>query len=202
MNTYTIPLNFDLPLFKTNLSPVDFFKSHPVWQNDVKMNFRITTRFTLNAKIDLTKEINEFFLDHGQEIIWSEIFYKSSNMESKIHNDTKSLGDYSKIIWVFNGEDSKMNWYNIKDFHDANIKDNQVVHTSMGSKVIEYEPEEVDLVYSENVRGPSIIQVGIPHNIKTGNQDRWAFGISFVDYKLDRRPTFLEAKEIFKQYLV
>jgi hypothetical protein len=201
MNVYTIPLNFELPLFNTNLSPIEYLKSLPIWANNIKTNPGLAKHFKLNWQTQLSSQLNQFFLDHGQKITWCEVFYKEPNIVSKIHTDCGQIGDFSKINWVFGGEDSEMHWYTVKDTIHVETRNQDPVRYPLGFYTILYQLEDVNLEYSENIRGPVLIQVGTPHNITTGNQERWCLSIVFHDPNLNRRPTMLEAKEIFKQYL-
>ena len=86
MNAYSIPLNFELPLFNTNLSPIEYLKSLPIWANNIKTNPGLAKHFKLNWQTQLSGQLNQFFLDHGQKITWCEIFYKEPNIVSKIQH--------------------------------------------------------------------------------------------------------------------
>ena len=202
MNPYSIPLNFELPLFNTKLSPIDFLKSQPAWATNVKTNRRLASHFQLNWRIDLSHELKQFFLKHNQEIMVCEIFYRYPNIFSSIHSDNAQRGDYSKMNWILDGEDSEMHWYTINDKFRNKIEPETKNTSPINSYSITYKPAEVDLVYSENVRGPALVQVGTPHNVRNGNQERWCVSIVFRDRSLGRRPTMVEANEIFKQYLI
>jgi hypothetical protein len=119
-------------------------------------------------------------------------------MSGGIHVDLKTPGDYAKINWVFGGEDSCMHWYTIKDEFKNKPASTSIVSTSY----VSYTASEVNLVYSENFRKPSLLQVGVPHNVINGNQERFAVSMVFSDSKSGLRPTLAEAKEIFKHHLI
>jgi len=213
MNDYCTPLNFDLPIFNTDLSTVDFLKLQPDWADNycqiteadyLARNYdarraAISSHFKIDHEKNLTNELKQFFNDHGQEIFLCEIFFRYKNYSSGIHSDGKVPGDYSKINWIFGGEDSEMNWYKVKDTY---IDKDTNSMTPINSNSKQYSPDDVELVYSENVRGPALIQVGCPHNIRNGNYERFCVSIAFKDPKLGRRPTIAEAKEIFKKYII
>ena len=202
MNVYSIPLNFELPLFNTKLSPIEFLKSQPAWATNVNTNRRLASHFQLNWKIDLSHKLKQFFFKHNQEVLLCEIFYRYPNIISPIHSDEQQSGDYSKMNWILGGEDSEMHWYTINDkFYNKTALEPKNA-TPINSYSIIYLPAEVDLAYSENVRGPALVQVGLPHNVRNGNQERWCVSIVFRDLGLGRRPTMVEANEIFKQYLI
>jgi len=199
MNPYCVPVNINLPLFNTKLSPVDFLTGQPQWADNVKTQPMLATHFALDWQDAVSKELQEFFYDHGQKICLCEIFFRYPNTVSPIHSDTKSIGDYSKINWILGGKDSTMHWYlpNDKFFNKDTEKTKN--KTLVNSHSIWYTPEEVDLVYSEDVRGPAIVQVGIPHNITNRNQHRFCVSLVFRNAKTGARPTMSEATEIFKQ---
>jgi hypothetical protein len=201
MNVYTIPLNFELPIFNTNLSPVEYLKTIPIWANNIKTNPHVASHFKLNWEAHLSVQLNQFFLDHDLKIIWCEIFYKEPNLVSRIHADDETIGDISKMNWVFGGEDSEMHWYTIKDSYYTKSENEHVLHSSLGFKAYIFKPEHVSLAYSENIRGPILIQAGAPHNITTRSQERWCLSIVYRN-KLGQRPTMSEAKDIFKKYLI
>lgn len=213
MNDYCTPLNFDLPLFKTELSTIDFLKSQPIWADNYchvtkedflsnSINYQraaLSSHFQLDWEKYLTDDIKKFFKGHGQEIYLCEIFFRYKNYSSGIHSDGKIPGDYSKINWIFGGEDSEMNWYKVKETY-VDKDTNSMTPIRSNSK--QYTPNDVELAYSENFRGPALIQVGCPHNIRNGNYERFCVSIAFKDPTLGRRPTIAEAKEIFKKYIV
>jgi hypothetical protein len=200
MISYSVPLDIDLPLFNTELNPLDFLKSQPAWADNIKIQPLLATHFTLNWRTNVSQPLQEFFYKHGQEIRLCEIFFRYPNTVSPIHSDTKNIGDYSKINWILGGEDSTMHWYVPNDKFYNKTTEETKNKTLVNSHSIWYTPEEVDLVYSENIRGPAIVQVGTPHNITNGNQYRFCVSIVFRNAKNGARPTMTEATEIFKQY--
>jgi hypothetical protein len=201
MNNYILPINFNLPLFDSKLSSVDFLKSHPVWAEYAAGNPVGPCHFALDIKKDLSYELKQFFISHNQDIRLCEIFYKLPNSSSGLHTDSDKEGDYAKLNWILGGENSTMNWYSIKNKDAVNNLSLNIDKTQINSKVIRYTLDELEHVYSTNITGAALIQVGVPHNITNYNQERWAISIVFRDMKLGRRPTFAEAAEIFKIYI-
>ena len=201
MNPYCVNLNFNSSVFKSDLSPIDFLKnkSDQLKEYDSK-NIRHTksTHFKLDIETDLSDEVKDFFDSHNQDIVLAEVFCRRSKEISVIHSDDKLPGDYSKMNWVFGGLDSVMNWYKLKDENDLP----NIYETSIRSYSLIYRMGQVELLYSEAFRGPSIVQVGIPHNIVNLKEERYCLSIVFKDRILKRRPTVLEAAEIFKDSVI
>ncbi len=77
---------------------------------------------------------------------------------------------------------------------------NKVEITAINSSYIDYKIDQVDLIDKQPVNFPSIVQVGIPHNIHNFEEPRYC--LSLVLKKQDNtRLTMAESIEIFKQYL-
>ena len=111
-----------------------------------------------------------------------------------IHIDNEG-GDYIKLNWIFNGFGSTVNWY--KPISD--IKKNKCI---AGNEYvcIKYDSSEVELLYSHQVILPSLIQVGIPHNIINYSEPREC--LSMVLCLNGKRITMSESIELFKNYIV
>jgi hypothetical protein len=201
MNLYCVNLNFNSPVFKSDLSPIDFLKDKSDQlrdQDSKKIKHTKSSHFTIDIEHELSDELKRFFNEHNQDIVLAEVFRRSSTEISVIHSDDKLPGDYSKMNWVFGGRESVMNWYELK-----NEKDILKIHeTSIESYSLLYRMDQVELLYSEAFRGPSIVQVGIPHNIVNLKEERFCLSVVFKDKSLGRRPTVSEAAEIFKDYIV
>jgi hypothetical protein len=196
MNQYAAPLDLQLPLFNSPKDSVSFLKSKPRWYKNVNGNGNIllARHFTLDKSIDLSTELKEFFAAHNQQISLCEIFYTPPSEGLFIHIDTNVLGDLAKINWIFDGNGSQMHWY-------SPISSGTVAKTSSETSYIFYNKHEVQLEHSQSLSGPNLLQVGCPHNITNGDQERFCVSLVFFDATLNRRPTMAEAKETFKKYL-
>jgi hypothetical protein len=67
MNNYCFPLNLEFPLFNSDLSPVDFLKSQPVWRDNIHTDPIKAKHFKIEYNL-LSKDVQRFFHDHGQKI--------------------------------------------------------------------------------------------------------------------------------------
>ena len=91
-----------------------------------------------------------------------------------------------------------MNWYSIN-----NPNSHTVALTPIGSNSAIFKPEDVTRIHSQPIQNPSLVQVGVPHNIKNFNEDRWVVSVVFK-YPNTRflRPTWTASLKIFNDYLV
>jgi hypothetical protein len=94
-----------------------------------------------------------------------------------------------------------MHWYTVNN-NFTNTFSESITTTPINTNSIAYKANEVDIAYSVNLQGPAIVQVGCPHNITNGADERFCVSIVFIDAKLRRRPTMSEATSIFKAYLL
>lgn len=91
-----------------------------------------------------------------------------------------------------------MNWYS-ESSPDARKHGT----TKIGSKNILLDEHSVTKTHSQYIQNPSLIQVGIPHNIENFSEDRWVVSIVYK-YQSDifRRPTWTESLSLFDEYLI
>lgn len=125
--------------------------------------------------------------------VWAEVFYTPPGQVTKIHVDDAG-GDYTKLNYVFGGKDSLMYWWQQKT-GVSNVAED----TEIDSQYTIYKTTDVDLIDQRSVKFPSLVQVGIPHNIENFEEPRYC--LSLVLIKQYNRLTMAESIEIFKQYL-
>jgi hypothetical protein len=180
LNPYCTNLNFNnIPLFKEGVN-VSMFKS-------------VQTRG--NVDLHLHPDLINFLDSLGIKISFFETFGLLANSKEYIHTDSLS-GDYVKLNYIFGGKNSKMNWYSVK----PNLNKTSSI-TSIGTQYLKYDIEEVELVYSQSVNFPSIVQVGIPHSIT--NPDTWRICISLIIIDSNhKRISMSVAQKIFKNYII
>jgi hypothetical protein len=183
MNNYCVDLQVDLPLFDSNLSPVEF----------LKQKYTLTGHFQINTD-DLNKKLSLWFLNLGLSIRLIEIFYRQPNAVGNIHSDTSIPGDYAKLNWVYGN--GIMNWYKI-----AGINNSTIHITDINSHAIYYKESEVELVHSQKVGQPSLVQVGCPHKVINFDSERVCISLVFESINTKQRLTFQEAKTLFKDYI-
>lgn len=174
-------LNLDIPLFKDGITLDNIPK-------------------TFITIIDKEKYLNEkifnFFDSLDLEIFFVETFFKTPNKSGGIHIDA-SGGDYTKINWVFGGGDSKMGWYEPID-----KKFKPIFKTPAGTPYISYTRNQVTEIENTVIKNPTLVQVGIPHNVFDVTEDRFCVSILFKNKINNQKPTMFESVQIFKQYII
>ena len=179
MNKYCNHLNLDFPLFKENVD-VNQFKQVYHTRGDVAIHLH-------PALLDFLNSIN-------LQVTHLEMFYSKPEFKQKIHIDNTG-NECVKINYVFGGANSIMNWYTIKDNIVPTIKE-----TRIGTKYISCAEDEVNLVHQSVVKFPSLIQVGVPHNIINSSEDRLCVSLMLSRNKI--HITMNEALTIFKPYII
>jgi hypothetical protein len=148
----------------------------------------------------ISKEFNDW-LD-VQELVMTYpplIFYTPPGQQCGIHIDGFAVTDRASVNFVQGGKDSLMHWYKL----NPNVGTTKQVETQAGTPYTLYEPHQVEHVFSHAVKWPSIVQVGVPHNITNqANGPRWAISCD-ISYKTapEAGLTMSQALEAFKQWM-
>jgi hypothetical protein len=172
-------------------------QSH-VTLDQLKLNFH--TRLSMDE--DINSELVQLLAQHQLDAAHAESFYSTSNRISKVHSDSYDLegscthGDYTKINWVFGGANSVMNWYSVNHNYVPAL-----AATPITTTFARYPDEVVQLVHSQSVESPSVVQVGVPHNIENPNEDRICISISVRYLGKPGRPTYQETLELLNAFL-
>jgi len=183
MNDFCINLHFpDIPLFKEQqfLSILKTKNHHRIDPNDLHPAMHL--------------EFNKL----GLEIVFVESFFKTPFQENRIHKDAPGYTDATKINWVFDGMGSTMNWYEPKNDKVLPLQD----ITSIGVQYSYYQRPDLNLLHSQQVLSPSIVQVGIPHDITMGPDYRHCISAFFKIQNTNEYITFNESKDLFKDYII
>jgi hypothetical protein len=181
-NEYCTDISFNFLVIKDTF---DYKKYKGSWHNLINENIFESDFSILLDSINL-------------KITWAELFYlgPSSIKDFAIHTDNAG-GDYVKLNWVFGGENSKMQWYTVKE---GVVKVPN--KTAIGSVYLAYNSNELDLVHQQSVKQPSIVQVGIPHNLYNPETDAFCLSIVLRDKTTDIRLTMQQALQLFKNYII
>lgn len=174
-------LNLNISLLKDEKSIDDISKSHI---------------FTLNREEFLNKELLSFFDSLNLKITFAETFFKSAGHRGHVHVDSLG-GDYIKLNWIYGSGESQMCWYEIID-----KKDKSVNITSTNTQSIHYTLDEVKEIERTKIYNPTIVQVGIPHNIIDVTEDRLCISLIPKHKFTNKRVTMAESLLIFKDYLI
>ena len=183
MSAFCIHLNDDTPLFSSGYT-------HPTFSD----------RKHITVDIGLVNSYwKQRLLDHDLELLVLELFYGPPNCPYTlgIHTDAGNVGsisDFGKINWMFGGEGSTMHWYKI-----IQRREKEQLKTPVGSEYNLFESDEVQMIHSNVIKNPSIVQAGIPHNIINFEKERWSYSMKIKDNLTNRRVTFGRLKSAFEQ---
>lgn len=159
------------------------------------------TRHTIISHLEcISTDVMDIFEQLDLEISFVEVFYSKPYLNSNIHVDGAG-GDYTKVNWIFGGINSSMNWYMKKSQTDTVKPRFPRIVTPIGTNTVTYNSNEVDPIHSERIIRPSLVQVGIPHNIINGEQDRWCISVNYRDKITGKRPTMEESRSLFKKFI-
>ena len=192
MNIYCNNLNF-------NQQPFD------EWFDYTKLSKDIHSILPVNL---LNLNYVEFLKSVGIFVSWIDVFYKKASelKANGIHTDDfgrdcpdeNKGGDYVKINYIYGGKDSIMQWWkpNISSVNKMPLI------SSGGRPYLPYTEDEVDLVYESPLRGPSLVQVGVPHSIYNPIEERWAVCFVLRNTTTQKRMTMFDAYHNLKDFIV
>lgn len=179
MITYSSELNFSISLLRSSVDPFSFPKIR-------------------HSKLDpnlVNPSIINLFDSLNLDIVLFEVFYSKPFFNGGIHIDSTG-GDINKINWIYGGQGCKMNWYSIKD---PNLE--KRIDTPIGTKSQLFDPSAVNLEFSKVLSSPSLVHVGVPHNVRNMKEDRWCVSLVYRFKNSNKRPTMKESLDIFKNFI-
>jgi hypothetical protein len=197
MNKYCLDLKFDIPPLNPGTDLSYYMTSHHSNINESHLN----------------KEFLDFFHTIKEDCVIGafEVFYMKPNDTMQINVDQinvteVALGDFTKINWVYYGEGSTMNWYKPKDIESVRNKKVEAgsikTTDSTPNFYLSFNYDEVDLAHAQQVNFPSLVQVGVPHSVRTSNEHRVCVSLTFGSLKEYRRYTWDESVSILKNFIV
>ena len=149
----------------------------------------------------INKELIDWLSSLQIKIGKAELFHLKSNPANEgeynklpIHLDDEDFDNHVKINFVYCNTPSKMNWFVCKD--PSKLK---CLKTPTGTDYILAEEEDCELLYSAQVGQPSLVNVGMLHNISAVDSERYCFSFPLIK---DNKPLcWNQAEEIFKDYV-
>jgi hypothetical protein len=175
MNEYCQPLNLSIFPLNNIAKTINAIKK--------------TGHLSLDVNIDINPTLVESLKSYNISIGFAEVFYRKPNCKPLIHSDA-GLGDYVKINWVIGGKDSVMQWFTVKpDIHK------QVIYNPIGTTLYVYDLSEVNFTVEEHISSPSLVQVGLPHNIINLIEERICISLVINCANNHNRLTMNEAKK-------
>lgn len=157
----------------------------------------VTSPHTSVGADQIHPKMREWLDSLGINVIWIEIFYRKPGQHGGVHTDN-APGDFTKINWIYGGKNSRMMWFEVTD---PKALDRKAIQTSVETNYIAYSMSEVKPVYSEELLGAYLLQVGVPHIVLNPREDRYCLCFVLAD-KTGKRLTMSESYEILKDYVI
>jgi hypothetical protein len=142
-------------------------------------------------KSDISIEFIDWLSSLNLVLGLTEVFLSKPNTYYRIHQDHTILTDFPKINWVFGKSTSYMNWYTPKT--------TGFIYTVATGQSVIYEKEDAELLHSVELKSPSLVQAGVPHNITVLKDYRWS--ISTTYRRNNKLLTYNEMIETLKPFL-
>ncbi len=150
------------------------------------------------AKIFLTTEFLQILDSKGCKVLHLESFYSQEHYVQPIHIDSLvNKRQETKINFVWGGENSIMNWYEIIDDSIEPVLE----LTPIGTPYQIYPASNHKLVHSEAIHSPSLVNTSVPHNIVNFSEKRLCLSLLVVKKDNNYMP-YKEALEVFSEYLI
>jgi hypothetical protein len=181
-------LNLNINPFANNINGCEYLQQSHIDKQAQK---------NVNTK-DLNPELIDLLSNFGIGVYFAESFYKSKNAQHKIHLDVRP-GDAVKINWVYKGQHSSMNWYNLKP--DKNLLQ---LTSTINTPFYYANASDVDLIDSCSIspQHPCIVQVGVLHDITNPVEDRYCLSLSLVHKGTKNKIQFDQALILLKDLLI
>jgi hypothetical protein len=183
-------LNFTFGPFRNDIDPYAFLNElHS--SKEKKENIKKIDTSLINEEFISLMESNDLKINHV------ESFYKpKSTINSNAHIDRLG-GSISKINWIFAGKDSTMNWLEL-------LPGEKIIQkmTEIGTVYLGANNKNCTIIDSCKLQSPSLVQVGILHNVTNPTEDRFCVSVCFIDNKTNKRVPFETATTLLKQYLL
>ena len=178
-------LNLDIPLFKNGITVADIPKE---------------SISILDQEKYISKDIFNFFNSLNLKILLVESFFKTTGAKGGIHVDFTG-GDYVKLNWVFGDSNAKMIWYEPINTSPNDILSKFLHKTATNTSYILYHLNRVKEIERAVIKNPTLVQVGIPHNVLDVTEDRICVSIVIKDKNTNKRLTMSEAVDRFNSYI-
>lgn len=174
---------------------------------DLKLNIQplndkeniLKTHLPYHIRIPLDSiniELVQIFEQRGLNLFLAELFHSEPQKITVIHTDL-SLGDYTKINYVYGGRGSLMNWYSVN-----NSQQKQIQRTAINTPYTHYDISECTLVQQAQVGFPSLVQVGVPHNVTNFEEHRFCLSLVYRKSVSKQRLSMQESLILFDDLLI
>ena len=123
------------------------------------------------------------------------VLHKDISYASELSN---RVTDCVKINLIYNSNNSKMKWYELKPDRSSSV-----VYNKVGEKLKIYNEEDCDVVFEEDTNGPACLINGmIIHTLLNGNSTRHCYSMPLVNLTTKIRLTWDEANIMLSPYIL
>lgn len=176
-------MNYFVHLTKLDLHPIPL-----EYHAELKKAYHTSVDLNLlNLNLINILEKNDIY------ICYIETFFSAPHFTQAIHTDSsishKYGGDYVKINWVYCEGESHMNWYEVKE----NVPQPDIETTVTNTGYIPWRADQVEKVAIDELKFPSLVQSGCPHNVENGSKHRLCISAVIRYISTNNRITMEEA---------
>lgn len=123
------------------------------------------------------------------------VLHKDISYNSELSN---RVTDCVKINLIYNSDNSKMKWYELKPDRSSSV-----VYNKVGQKLKIYNEEDCDVVFEEDTNGPAhLINGMIIHTLLNGNSTRHCYSMPLVNLTTKIRLTWDEANKMLSPHIL
>lgn len=150
---------------------------------------------------NLSDEIKDLFNDLNLKLLSAGLFTTIGSVNTQIHLDGHSFGNVAKINWVISTHDHLMNWYTIKDNTSLIPSVRNSENNLPNRSYVNFEKNQVEFLDSAIIGYPSLVNVGLPHNISNLGGIRRCLTVMLFD-RDEQTVTMENAIDIFNKFKI
>ena len=182
----TFCLDLDLPV-SIDLSEINRLKSLDIDATKWQMH-----------DLAVDENLDKFLERYRLKIIHTEAHYVPPNTITFAHIDG-SIDSKVKLNYIFGAKGSTMQWFKLKD-PDMVPSFNK---TTLDTPYFRFEADQIDLIYSAEVKQPSMVEVGVIHNVvNPTDEPRWCLCYMLGDPHLNKFVDWQDAYKRLRKFVV
>lgn len=143
----------------------DILDVYPWPENEVGEKYSYFAHYAFPVE-RISQEFKDILAQTNMVVKHAEIFYRpgvGEGFDAFIHTDGhRIVHGMAKINFIIGGEHNIMSWY----IPNVPVTDDHIKTTNVGTKYLNFEPNEVDLIGETELKGLYIVNAGIPHGVK------------------------------------
>ena len=142
--------------------------------------------------------LDKFLEKYRLKIVYTEAHYVPPNTTTFAHIDD-NVASIVKLNYIFGAKGSTMQWFKTKD-PDMVPSFNK---TPLDTPYYRFEDDQIDLIYSAEVKQPSMVEVGVIHNVvNPTDEPRWCLCYMLGDPFKGRFVDWQDAYKRLRKFVV